>query len=174
MEPVRGIADNGSGIRLGGKIAGERMAHPSILSSSRFVTRSLAYYWRTNLAVALGVVAATAVLAGALIVGDSVRGSLRDLTLDRLGRVDEVLVTDRFFRAELAEELAANPQFRDHFQSAQAAILLPAGTVERVAETPARAGQVFIIGADPEFWQLGSSGRGPNKHPGNGEIVLNE
>lgn len=150
------------------------MAHPSILSSSRFVTRSLAYYWRTNLAVALGVVAATAVLAGALIVGDSVRGSLRDLTLDRLGRVDEVLVTDRFFRAELAEELAANPQFRDHFQSAQAAILLPAGTVERVAETPARAGQVFIIGADPEFWQLGSSGRGPNKHPGNGEIVLNE
>ena len=44
------------------------------------------YYWRTNLAVVLGVATAVAVLAGALLVGDSVRGSLRDLVLQRLGR----------------------------------------------------------------------------------------
>ena len=39
--------------------------------------RSLAYHWRGNLAVMLGVVVGTAVLAGALFVGDSLRGSLR-------------------------------------------------------------------------------------------------
>ena len=42
---------------------------------------------------------ATAVLTGALLVGDSVRGSLKHLALDRLGGIDYVLVTPRFFRA---------------------------------------------------------------------------
>ena len=51
-----------------------------------------------NLAVACGVAVGTAVLTGALLVGDSMRGSLRHLTLDRLGRIEEVLVADRFFR----------------------------------------------------------------------------
>ena len=35
------------------------------------LTRSLRHYWRTNLAVVLGVATAVAVLAGALLVGDS-------------------------------------------------------------------------------------------------------
>ena len=47
--------------------------------------RSLSYFWRIQLAVLFGAAVATAVLTGALLVGDSVRGSLRDLTLDRLG-----------------------------------------------------------------------------------------
>jgi putative ABC transport system permease protein len=41
------------------------------------VRRSLGHYWRTNLAVIAGVATAVAVLSGALLVGDSVRGSLR-------------------------------------------------------------------------------------------------
>ena len=64
-----------------------------------------------NLAVACGVAVGAAVLTGALLVGDSMRGSLRRLTLDRLGRIDEVLLADRFFRAKLADELAAEPGF---------------------------------------------------------------
>ena len=59
--------------------------------------RSLIYFWRINLAVVLGVAVATAVLTGALIVGDSVRGSLRDLSLSRLGKIDHALVSERFF-----------------------------------------------------------------------------
>ena len=50
------------------------------------MARSLLHYRAVNSAVALGVGVGTAVLAGALIVGSSVRGSLRDLTLDRLDR----------------------------------------------------------------------------------------
>ena len=80
------------------------------MSSLGLILASLRYHWRMNLAVALGVAAGAAVLTGALLVGDSMRGSLRQLTLDRLGRIDEVLLTERFFRAELAEELVAVQQ----------------------------------------------------------------
>ena len=68
----------------------------------RFILASLRHYRRIQLAVALGVAVATAVLTGALLVGDSVRGSLRDLTLQRLGRIDSVLVAGHMFRAALA------------------------------------------------------------------------
>ena len=69
--------------------------------------RSLLYFWRSHLAVMLGAVVACAVLTGALIVGDSVRGSLSDQVLDRLGEVDQAVVSDSFVRKELAEDLAA-------------------------------------------------------------------
>ena len=42
-----------------------------------------------------------------LVVGDSVRGSLRHLTLDRLGQIDEVLVARSLFSPGTGEELAA-------------------------------------------------------------------
>ena len=70
---------------------------------SAFILESLNYRRRVHIAVALGVMTATAVLTGALVVGDSMRGSLRHLALDRLQGIDEALVVPRFFRAELAE-----------------------------------------------------------------------
>ena len=51
------------------------------MQTSTLIKRNLIHYWRTNLAVVLGVATAVAVLAGALLVGDSVRASLRDLFL---------------------------------------------------------------------------------------------
>src|SRR5437588_4319736 len=77
------------------------------MTSGRLVLRNLFYHWRGNLAVFLGVVVGTAVLTGALLVGDSLRGSLRRLTLERLGWVDQALVGPRFFRARLADGLPA-------------------------------------------------------------------
>ena len=69
---------------------------------STLLARNLAWYWRTNLAVLLGVAAAAGVLGGALLVGDSVRASLRDLVLARLGNTDYVVARNGFFREELA------------------------------------------------------------------------
>lgn len=66
-----------------------------------FIIASLRHHRRIHVAVALGVAVATAVLTGALLVGDSVRGSLRDLTLQRLGRIDSALVTGHFFGSTL-------------------------------------------------------------------------
>ena len=57
------------------------------------LARNLTWYWRTNLAVLLGVATATGVLGGAALVGESVRASLRDLVLTRLGNtVNPVVV----------------------------------------------------------------------------------
>jgi ABC-type lipoprotein release transport system permease subunit len=66
------------------------------------LARNLAWYWRTNLAVLLGVATAAGVLGGALLVGDSVRTSLRDLVLARLGNTDYVVARNGFFREDLA------------------------------------------------------------------------
>jgi ABC-type lipoprotein release transport system permease subunit len=61
--------------------------------------------------VVLGVVAGTAVLTGALLVGDSLRGSLRASVLSRLDNLDCVVQSSGFFRADLAREIAARPGF---------------------------------------------------------------
>src|SRR5262249_32817818 len=87
----------------------------SSMRSSRLVLRGLTYYWRTNLAVVLGVATAVAVLAGALVVGDTVRGSLRDLVVHRLGRTDRLLRSSSFFREALAEDLRSDPGFASSF-----------------------------------------------------------
>src|SRR5437867_6539658 len=68
--------------------------------------RNLTYHRRGNLAVFLVVVLGTAVLTGALLVGDSLRGSLRDHALEQLGWVDQAMIIPRFFRAGLAGEVA--------------------------------------------------------------------
>ena len=58
------------------------------------------YGWRVSFSVALGVATATAVIVGALLVGDSMRGSLRELTVERLGRIDSLVMPMNFFEAE--------------------------------------------------------------------------
>lgn len=119
-----------------------------------------------HLAVALGVAAATAVLTGALLVGDSVRGSLKHLALDRLGKIDQVLIADRFFRQQMAAE-------RKGIYVAPA-ILFPSITAEHsLEEGRRRAAGVMLVGCNEVFWQLGSEEARPKKTPGRGEIVLN-
>ena len=48
----------------------------------------------------------------ALLVGDSVRGSLRDLVLQRLGRADRVVSSAGFFREGLADDARVGPDTR--------------------------------------------------------------
>ena len=47
----------------------------------------------TQIALLLVVATTTTILTGALLVGDSVNGSLRDLILGRLGRIDQLILT---------------------------------------------------------------------------------
>ncbi len=140
------------------------------MSSLRLILASLLYHWRMNLAVACGVAAGTAVLSGALLVGDSMRGSLRELTLKRLGRIDELLLAERFFREELADELAGQPQFREHFGAAVPAIILRASLENADQQDKQRANRVNLIGCDSRFWQLG---RGQSPELSRRQIVLN-
>ena len=86
--------------------------------------RSLLFHWRTNLATALCVATAGAVLTGALVVGDSMRASLLDLAVRRLGPVDCALVTGHFFREALASDVSNNRQFKASGADACPLILL--------------------------------------------------
>jgi len=119
--------------------------------------RSLRHHWRSLLTVSLGATVGTAVLTGSLIVGDSMRASLRDLTLERLGRVDHALVASRLFRERLAADLDAAP-----------AIMLRGSAMT----DNARAGRVNVLGVDDRFWKLASSS--PATFPRDGEVLLND
>src|ERR1700733_5150137 len=111
------------------------------MSWARLVWHNVWYHWRGNLAVLLGVAVGTAVLTGALLVGDSLRSSLRDRALNQLGWVDEALISGRFIRASLAKDLGA--------KQAAAVILVPgAASVDR-PDGKVRATRISLLGVGP-------------------------
>lgn len=99
---------------------------------------------------------ATAVLTGALLVGDSVRGSLRDLTLDRLGKIDFALVTRKFFREDLVVDIATSEEFKEQFETIASAILTPGTAVH--ADSKARASKMNIVAVDAQFFSFFETG----------------
>ena len=134
---------------------------------SVLLARNLAWYWRTNLAVLLGVAAAVGVLAGALLVGDSVRASLRDLVLARLGNTDYVVSRNGFFREALASELGS-----------ACPIIAIDGVVVHEA-SGRRASGVEVIGVDERFWKfsrdpVGTGQAEPGEAPGGRGILLSD
>jgi putative ABC transport system permease protein len=112
----------------------------------RLIVRSTRHHWRTNLAVLAGVAAAVSVLAGALLVGDSVRGSLRDMTLARLGHTGVVISSTGFFREALAQDI-------QHAASSvvTAPMIVASGVVTHEASGRHAAG-VLVYGVDERFW----------------------
>ncbi|MEO6213328.1 MAG: ABC transporter permease [Vicinamibacterales bacterium] len=110
--------------------------------------RSAAYYWRTNLAVLFGVAAAVSVLGGALLVGDSVRGSLRDLALGRLGQADVAVSSPAFFRESAADDLRAAAA-----GTSTAPLVIGTSFVTHEA-SGRRAGGVVVYGVDERFWSF--------------------
>ncbi|HBI46560.1 MAG TPA: hypothetical protein DDY78_27455 [Planctomycetales bacterium] len=112
----------------------------------RLLLRNLLYHWRGNLAVFLGVVVGAAVLTGALLVGDSLRGSLSDLAWRRLFWIDDALIGGRFFREKAAENLPAVHE---------SAIILVRGTAS-VGEDGPPVRQVNVIGVNSSFWKPAS------------------
>jgi len=128
--------------------------------------RSFSYYRRTHLPVLLGAAAAVTVLVGALVIGDSVNYTLKRTAQMRLGRTKLALMgNDRFFRPELARELALK-------LSAQSAAVLYLPSSLANHDGSQRVNRVEVLGVDDNFWQLG-----PNSSSaalGQNEIALNE
>jgi putative ABC transport system permease protein len=138
------------------------------MTLKRLRLRNLLFHWRGNMAVFLGVVVGTAVLTGALLVGDSLRGSLRERTLHQLGWVEEALVAPRFFRQGLASDLAWTGA-AEHV----CPVILLHGTIVVRAKGSAKTlrrqmGGITVLGVEDRFW----SAFGENKERSEGDCVV--
>lgn len=139
------------------------------MNSWRLALQSFRHYFSVNLAIALGVAAATAVLTGALLVGDSMRTSLRDLALDRLGGVDSLMVSQGFFSEDAFQE-NGTPELK------VPAILFNNGTVEVAAadgNSVFRANNVNVFGVPAEFWKFDTADLNVT-HPEGESAVINQ
>ena len=152
------------------------------MRTSQLLKRNLSYYWRTNLAVVFGVATAVAVLAGALLVGDSVRASLRDLFLQRLGNTDSVITATGFFRDQLAADIQNDERFAAGGFKAACPLIAIDGTVSNEA-SGLRASGVRVYGVDERFWKFHESNVAPQPEqpaqaagqaPRNREILVSE
>ena len=121
----------------------------------RFILRSIVFYQRSHFVVMLAVAVSTAVIGGALIVGDSVRASLREMTLSRLGGVSQILHSPRFVREELADDLTRSGLDGLKTSHAAPALLLPGSVEKKTAEGQLRrASSVSIVGMRPADWSM--------------------
>jgi len=117
----------------------------------------------------LAVMVSTAVLTGALVVGDSVRHSLMMMAEARLGATQLALVSqNRFFRAELANELAAE------LNLTVAPVLQLRGLIAN-SDGTRLANRVEVLGVDERFFEIGANADGePFGADWSGGVVLNE
>ncbi|RPH99161.1 MAG: ABC transporter permease [Calditrichaeota bacterium] len=132
-----------------------------------FTLRSLKFYRRTHWGLMLGSAVSTAVLIGALVIGDSVKYSLKKIALERLGHTDYTVESgDRYFRALVASELAAR------LQTPIAALIKVRGLV--VAPNGIeRVNNVQILGVDEEFGRMCDE-QELYRQLGSNEIFINE
>ena len=103
--------------------------------------KNLKHFWHIHLTVSLCTAVATGVLAGALLVGDSVRGSLKTVTLERLGTMQHALTAARFFAPTLLRR-----------ENMVQAILLN-GTVV-APERQTRVSKVNVLGVNDAFFRF--------------------
>jgi ABC-type antimicrobial peptide transport system permease subunit len=139
------------------------------MRKSQLLKKSLLYYWRTNLAVILGVATAVAVLAGALLVGDSVRNSLRDLVLQRLGKTSYAVNSNGIVREELASEVQTDPAFAGNGFLGVCPLIAIEGTVTHESSKRLASG-IKVYGVDERFWKFHQRNR--TMVPQNGKVFL--
>jgi len=130
------------------------------MTLSRFVLSSARHYWRGHLGLLLGAFLASAILSGSLLVGDSVRASLRRVAELRLGKVQSGLLGgDRWFTADLAKKSGAEP------------VIIAVGSTAN-ANGKVRVNGTQILGVDAGFWKLSTSGKALSQ--ARSDVLVNE
>ena len=132
----------------------------------KYIIKSLWYFRKQHFAVFLGTIVSTAVLTGALIIGDSVKYSLHDLVNLRLGQVEYAMPAgDRYVRAELAKEIQAD-------LNVNAAALLQVKGIAIQPENKTRTNNIQAYGVDQDFWKF-SSAQAIDLKDGEASVSLN-
>ncbi|MFO0929385.1 MAG: ABC transporter permease [Gemmataceae bacterium] len=137
------------------------------MTFAHLLWRTLRFHGRGNLPVLLGVAVGTAVLTGALLVGDALQGSLRDEALRRLGWVDQALVAPRFFHEALAGEVGQADAAR-----VSPAVLLQATAVAGTGERATYARGVTVLGVGASFFAPRPSPPGFSNAPEDSEPAV--
>lgn len=119
---------------------------------TQLALQNLLHYRRTHAAVAFGVACAVAVLAGALLIGESVRESLSALAVGRLGRTDVVVAAETPFTESLGNRLLAEPTVAALFADAVPLITLEGAVVHQSSSR--RAERVRVYGVDSRFFSF--------------------
>lgn len=127
------------------------------MNEFRLVLSSLFHYRWINLSVLAGVALTSAILSGALVVGDSVKESLRRNAAARISNIGPALVTgERFVSASLADRVAGKLGSGEIV----APILQVAGTASS-RDSGQRVNRIQILGIDDRFWDLSVGGETP-------------
>ena len=126
------------------------------MTLATLIRRSLRFHARSHLGVVLGALIGSTALIGALIVGDSVKGSLEARALRRLGPTHFAMNTgDRFFEANLVQRINTLGADTNHAEvkvsPSSAVALMLNGTVTR-PDAASRANHVKVLGVDPGTW----------------------
>jgi len=116
-------------------------------SLGEFVVNTAKFNLKGNLAVLMGVVIATASLTGALLVGDSLRGSLADTVENKLVWVNEAVLAQRFLNEKIVVELGD--------KSAIPAIILKASIQVRDEQDclVTQISNAQVVAVPEAFWQ---------------------
>ena len=118
------------------------------MSIYKLLVRSLWFYRKQHLAIILATILSTAILTGALIVGDSIKYSLRQQVEKRLGATEFVLNTgDRFVRAELARDI-------QNATKSRAISILSLSGISINPDKNLRIVSTQVIGIDSNFWSF--------------------
>ena len=132
----------------------------------RLAGAGLRHYRREHALLGAATAVAVAVLVGALVVGDSVRGSLRAAFTARLGAADDAVLASAAFSADpergLAARLAGAPGFAAGYVAA-APLLRLSGVAYGPEGAPV---PVTVFGVDRRFFEFHGMGDGA----GSGEI----
>ncbi len=114
----------------------------------RFIIKSFKYFIRQHIAVFLATMISTAVLTGALIVGDSVKYSLKKLVDKRLGKIEYAMISgDRFVSSELSTKISKE------LNLPTASLLMLQGIAINT-DNQKRINKAQILGVDDDFWAL--------------------
>lgn len=128
------------------------------------ILQSFRHYAKSHIGLLGGAFLTSAILSGSLLVGDSVRQSLRNAADQRLGKIQTgVLGGDRWFTQELAAKTGSVP------------VILMNGSVSE-STGKARVNAVQVCGVEESFWSLSPSGVTPSTAapavPGTGSLTV--
>lgn len=129
----------------------------------KYISRSLSYFKKQHISILIGTVLSTAVITGALIVGDSVKYSLQKITVQRLGKVEYALnARDRFVSEKLVVTL-------DSLKEIKASGLLAVKGMAIESESGNWVPETEILGIDTSFWHFSN---GPGYELEDNEVLI--